>query len=105
MGHEKKKLHAKKATRVETFEQALGAFSSNIYAVLVKDPEETRFLKIVCKASEDWLVILGLYGDDGTPIVAFGQGISMAGALKSLAGSMSADRYSGDKFANGPKKA
>ena len=104
MGYEKKKIHEKKETRIEAFEKALGKFSSNIYSAMVKDPEDTRFLKIICKAPQDWLIIIGLYAEDGTPIVAFGQGISMAGALRSLAGSMSADRYSGDKFAGGVKE-
>lgn len=101
MGYEKKKIHASKASKIELYEKALLAFSSNLYASLVKDPEDTRFLKVICKDRQDWLVIIGLFADDGTPIVAFGQGISFAAAMRSLSGSMAADRYSGDKYAGG----
>ncbi len=96
----KRLLEGEKESRTEALEKALLKFSSNVFSALVKNPEDVRFLKVICKDPEDWLCIMGIFSDDGTPLVAFGNGPTFATALMSLSSSMAGDKWKDDKYAN-----
>lgn len=80
-------------------EQFLRTWSSNLYSVMVKYPMDFRFLKILQRDSGDWLSVLGLYDEDGTPTVAFGAGYTLGTALTALRASVSSGKLRPDTYA------
>lgn len=71
---------------------------SNLHHYLAKRQEDVRFLRLKPVGGE-WLAILGIYGDDGSPLVAFGRGELYTDALRGLNASISGGKWSADKFA------
>ncbi len=86
----------------ENLEQAIQHFSSNLYALLIKNPEAVRFLRVVQRAPWDWFAVLAAWDKDGLPIVCFGNGVSYASALWSLGKSLAGHKWTGDKYAPKP---
>lgn len=82
---------------------ALSRTMSNVHHWLVKRPEDVRFLRMTLKENGEWLAILAIYADDGTPMVAFGSGELYIDALRSLNSSIAGDKWKLDKFANGDR--
>lgn len=76
----------------------LSKFYSNLMSILVKHPDDCRFLKTQKRADGDWLAILGIYGEDGTPLVAFGSGGSYVGALAALNATVGRGDWRTDKY-------
>ena len=87
---------------VNTFERGILAVSSNLYAEIIKNDEDVRFLKILRRGSK-FMVILGTVDADGTPVVAFGWGENLFYALRSLGSSIAADVWKVDEYAVGDK--
>jgi len=86
------------ASEVLAVYMVLAAKWSNLHHWLAKRSDEVRFLRLKPQAGE-WIAILGIYGDDGTPLVAFGRGELYTDALRSLNSSISAGKWQQDKFA------
>lgn len=78
---------------------ALQEFSSNLYHMLVSGSEETRFLKVKQRGQGDWLSIIGAYSEDGSPVVAYGQGSTYVSSLMNLSSSIAAGAWKPDKYA------
>lgn len=71
---------------------------SNLHHYLAKRTEDVRFMRLK-PTNGEWLAILGIFGDDGTPLVAFGRGELYTDALRGLNASISGGKWSADKFA------
>lgn len=86
------------ASEVLAVYMVLAAKYSNLHHWLAKRQEDVRFLRLK-PANGEWIAILGIYGDDGAPLVAFGRGELYTDALRSLNSSISASKWQPDKFA------
>jgi len=79
---------------------AIAKTMSNLHHWMAKRGEDVRFLRITPKENGEWLAIMAIYGEDGTPMVAFGSGELYIDALRSLNSSIAGDKWKEDKFAN-----
>jgi hypothetical protein len=79
----------------------IAASMSNLHHWLTKRVDEVRFLRLVPRNTNDWLAIMGVWGDDGTPMVVFGSGELYTDALRGLNASIAKGAFKVDKFATG----
>jgi len=80
---------------------AFAASMSNLHHWLAKRPEDVRFLRIVPRGTNDWLAIMGIWGEDGTPMVIFGSGELYTDALRGLNAAIASGAFRPDKYATG----
>lgn len=94
MSHKKKKNS--KVEQWIRFDGALGEYLPHVQAWW-GDPE--AFLKLQVNAREDGtcLAIAKGYSSDGTPVVCFGSGYGVAGALMALDATLQGGRWRPDK--------
>lgn len=72
---------------------------SNLQHFMMRRAEDVRYLRIVPRGEAEWLAILAITSEDGTPMVAFGHGEEWIDALRALNASVSAGKWKDDKFA------
>lgn len=80
------------------FQDQMKVWNSNIYALLVSQADDTRFLKILSRDDGTWLAMAGSYDEEGGPIVAYGNGETTLMALKSLGRSLAGNHWRVDKY-------
>lgn len=85
--------------REDLLVQALKEFNSNLGAALGDTTGYTRFFKVMRRDDGSWLAMLGGWDSEGAPIVAFGSGKSLMGAVGTLGRAMAADEWRDDKYA------
>lgn len=71
---------------------------SNLHHWLVKRKEDVRFLRVTLRDNGEWLAILAIFDEDGTPLVAFGSGELYTDALRGLNSSIAGDKWKADKL-------
>jgi hypothetical protein len=78
---------------------ALSGFYSNLYGCLRWEGEGVRFLRINWRASGDVMAVLGIFNEDGAPMVAFGSGLTLYQALGNLNVSILKGHWRPDTYA------
>lgn len=73
-------------------------YLSNVFHLLVSHPDSMRFIKCACRGEGDWLIVVGVFGEDGTPLVAFGSGTSLFEALVNVNTTISKGHWKADKY-------
>jgi len=68
------------------------------------EEDEYRGLSIKPRPDGTFLAVAMGYGSDGAPMVCFGQGYGVVGALMGLDKTMQAGNWKVDKFADGHKE-
>lgn len=100
MGYEKKRKQKgfAAAEREHAFIKALSDYSSNLYRSLIKDTLYTSYLKLLKRDDDTWLALLGVWTNEGLPVVFFGNGRTVMDALQSLTGAMASNKHRADKY-------
>lgn len=91
----------RETTREFRIGDALCRATPNLYHFLVKNPQDLRFLKVSQRSEADWLCILAVFAEDGSPMVAFGTGSTFIAAFLNLQATVAGGRWKPDKFAGG----
>lgn len=72
---------------------------SNLWGMVFTKATDVRGLRIVRRDDGSWLCVLTAFGDDGSPIVAFGSGDSFLEGLKNLDRTLSKGDWRVDTYA------
>lgn len=101
MGYEKKRKAKgwKRSVRAHEFLLAFRTYSSNIYSALFKDTDYTGYLKLLHREDGSWIAMMGVWTNEGLPVVCFGNGNTAIDALESLSRGMASNAWKADKYA------
>lgn len=84
------------AARFNALGAQLGVLVPHLYAVL-ENEEEFISLQVKTRPDGSCLTILKRYGDDGGPLVLFGSGYGVPGALMAADSAVQGGRWRADK--------
>lgn len=79
---------------------ALKQFDTNVGAALGDTTGYTRFFKVLRREDGSWLAMIGGWDEEGAPVIAFGNGKSLLGAVGILGRALAADEWREDRYAN-----
>lgn len=76
----------------------INALSSNVWGLLKGEATDFRFLRIGKNEYNEYTCSIGFYGDDGTPLVAFGNHETLDGSIRNVGRSLANDKFFPDKY-------